>query len=286
MADANNLPAGPSDEQLAEAKSLGWAPKEAWRGAPEKWVDADAYLERGLGIHHVRSNLEQERTARTQLEARLAETEGAVRAANAALAALEESADANAKAQAEAAKQELINELAEAHKDGDHALAATLTAKLAEVNVATAAPTKEKEKPPVVNQVPEAVKAELQQWSRDNAEFLKDKRRVALSNVIAEELRASGDRTVGKAFMDKVVENVEKEIGASSRNGHRKVEGGGGGESAGGGGGGGTGKTYADLPADAKAACDRQGARLVGAGKAHKDINSWRASYVRQYFGS
>ena len=62
-----------------------------------------------------------------------------------------------------------------------------------------------------------------------------------------------------------------------------KVQGGRG-PSGGGGGSGGRQKTYADLPADAKAACDSYASKLVGPGRAHKDLASWQAQYAKDFF--
>lgn len=274
-----------SEEQVAEAKSLGWAPQDAWRGDPERWVDADVYLERGWGIHHVKDQLESERQRSAQLEAKLNETSEAVKAANAAIAALEEANSATAKAAAEEAVQAVVNELAEAHKDGDHALAASLTAKLATMNQElVAAGGKKQEQSKDEEPKPRAVMApELKAWLEANADFAQDRRRVALGNVIAGELRAEQPDLKGTAFMDEVRARTEKMLGIVRRTGSQKVESGGGGGGRGSSGSDG-GKSYADLPPEAKAACDKQEARLVGPGKAHKDQASWRASYVRQYF--
>ena len=47
---------------------------------------------------------------------------------------------------------------------------------------------------------------------------------------------------------------------------------------------GGRGRSFADLPADARDACDRQGRKLVGEGRAFKDMNAWRSYYVNLYY--
>jgi hypothetical protein len=44
------------------------------------------------------------------------------------------------------------------------------------------------------------------------------------------------------------------------------------------------GKTYADLPADAKAACDSFTDRVVGPKMKFKDVASWQKSYAEKYF--
>ena len=49
------------------------------------------------------------------------------------------------------------------------------------------------------------------------------------------------------------------------------------------GGGGGTTKTYADLPPEAKQACENFAKKLVGPGRAYKTVEEWRKAYVARY---
>ena len=44
------------------------------------------------------------------------------------------------------------------------------------------------------------------------------------------------------------------------------------------------GKSYADLPPEAKAACEDQARKLVGDGRAFKDTASWRKYYAEVFF--
>src|SRR6188768_4292987 len=37
-------------DYVKEASSLGWVPQEKWTGDPERWVDAQSYVERGEKI--------------------------------------------------------------------------------------------------------------------------------------------------------------------------------------------------------------------------------------------
>lgn len=275
-----------TEEELHEAAAMGWADKDKWRGDQKDWVDAKAFLERGRSIMPMlQKNNERLVGKLSDLEGRLGAAEGALRAANATIKALEESQAEDVKAQVEGARAELRDELEDAMKDGDHALAAKLTDKLTQLNDANREAGGKEEKGGDDGSRPARIELppDIIAWYEQNPDYRIKPRIVALSNAIAVELRQAGNRTIGPAFLDKVKEEVEKELsGGSGKGGFSKVEGAGGSshrapvEGA--------AKTYADLPIDAKAACDSMSKRLVGANRAHKDIDSWRKSYVKQYF--
>lgn len=286
MADENvDSGQGPTEEQISEAKSLGWAPKEEWRGAPEKWVDADEFLKRGLGIHHLRDSNKKLESTLSQVTGRLSSMEQALKAANATIQALEESHDEDTKAQVEAARAELREQLADASREGRHEDVAELTDKLTQLNSAEDHREEKGGKGKKSDDEPAApqIHPEVKTWFSENPDFVADKRRVALANVVAAEMRQAGDTRIGKVFMDAVAEEVEKTLGPVKR-GTSKAEGGNGGSGRKGGDENGGGKTYNDLPKEAKEACERMGKRLVGANRAHKDMDSWRKSYAKQYF--
>lgn len=286
MADENvDSGQGPTEEQINEAKSLGWAPKEEWRGAEEKWVDADEFLKRGLGIHHLREQNKKLESTIGQFTGRLSSLEQALRAANATIETLEASHNEDTKAQVEAARAELKEQLADASREGRHEDVAEITDKIAQLNNAedTADGKEKKGGKDGDGNEPPAIHPEVKAWFSENPEFVADKRRVALANVVAAELRQGGDTRIGKVFMDAVAEEVEKTLGPVKR-GTSKAEGGNGGSGRKGGDGSGGGKSYNDLPAEAKEACERMGKRLVGPNRAHKDLDSWRKSYAKQYF--
>jgi hypothetical protein len=43
-------------------------------------------------------------------------------------------------------------------------------------------------------------------------------------------------------------------------------------------------RTFADLPPEAKEACDRQSKKLVGESRAFKDLASWRSYYTDLFY--
>lgn len=279
----DNLSGGPTPEQVAEAKSLGWAPKEQWRGEADKFVDADVFLQRGLGIHHVRREAVEAKGKAEQLAADNARMAAELKALTATVGAIEESREADLEAARKEEKARLQTDYAEALKDGDHVRAAEIAGEMAENAALNKAP--EKTATTTTTEERPALHPEVVAWNSENTDFMTDRRRVALANVVANEMRAAGDKRIGRAFLDDVRKEVETSMGTPARpGGQSKVEGDKGGGGNRGGGGGGGGKSYADLPAEAKAACDKQAARLVGPGRAHKDASSWRASYARQYF--
>ena len=276
-----------TEEQVSAATERGWLPKEQFRGDPEKWVDADVFLERTeTFVPFLRKERERLQTEIAARDSQIAELSNAVKAANAAIDALQEAHEADTLEQVKQAREQLKGELAEASREGDHDRVAEITEKMTELGAAEReAKSREDEGDKGGKSVetpkipPEAIA-----WIERNKDFTSNVRLMALANTVAAELRSKGDRRVGDAFFDAVRSEVEKFVGTNPNRG-------GDGKGASGNGGGGRsntsggGKSYADLPAEAKAACDRQAARLVGPNRLHKSIESWRASYSKQYFG-
>lgn len=270
-----------SPELLAEAKTMGWVDRDLFKGNPDHWVPAQEFVEKGRQILPiVNAHNEKLRAELNRTNAQVTSVVTALQAANATIAALEETAAADVKEQVEEARKNLKAELEAASREGDHAGVADLTYKLTQLNQAEAtAPAKPAK--PADHTRPELA-PEIKDWYAANQDFTQNRRVVSLAGGIAVELREKGETATGAAFMDLVKEEAFKALGLTPAGKPNKTEAGNGGHARGqpqlG------TKTYADLPAEAKAACDKAGKRLIGANRAHKDESSWRASYVRQYF--
>lgn len=274
---------GQADQALlAEAHALGWADKDQWRGDPEAWVDAATFVKKGREIvPMLRKNNEKLLQKTQQTDAELARTREQLKAMEATVKALEESRQADVQAQVEARLASIRSELAQANRDGDYERAAELTEELTDAKAKLAAPAKKEEKS-TTNAPSFQIPPEIQTWYTQNAEFAQNSRKLALANVIGAEIRAENPNLLGVAFLEEVKARVEQEFGGVAR--PNKTAGNGGGSRSSAGGGGGGGKSYADLPAEAKAACEKMAKTLVGPDRAHKTIDSWRKVYTEKYF--
>lgn len=280
MADENEVVA-PTAEEIAEARGLGWADRPEWRGAPEHWVDAKTFLEKGRHVLPIMSENNKRLKGEVELtNAKVDSLQNSLRAAQATIDALEESHEADVLAAAEAARAKLKDELAEASREGRHEDVADLTLQIGELNKAEQKPANKKEEQLPAPQVSPAFIA----WANKNPTFVSDPRRMALAQVVSAEIREKDKTTVGDAFMDLVADEVDKLLGARGGRSSKAENGGGTGNRRLNDGGGEEQKTYADLPSDAKAACERQAKRLVGEGRTHKTIESWRKTYATKYF--
>lgn len=279
-----------TEDQQREARRNGWVEEPGWKGDPAKWVDADVFLERAeTFVPFLKAQRAELEGKLSQSAQQIAELSGAVKAGNAAIAALQESHDADTKEQVEAARKALREEIKEASAAGDHEALATATANLSELDAEQAAAKlrgAEKPKPAAGGGAQVVIPPEVTTWMDLNKDFMSDMRKASLAQVVAAEMRAKGDGrkgAEGAAFLDDVRREVERSLGGGQqRQGDGKA-------SEGGGGGGrsdasGGSKTYADLPKEAKDACDRQSSKLVGPNRAHKTVQSWRDSYTKQYF--
>ena len=268
-----------SPEVLSEAKALGFIPKEEFRGDPEKWIDAQTFLERGKHIMPIlKKNNEKLLADVNSLRGELAKVNAALGESRQAIEALKEYHSEDVKRQVEKAREELKTRLTKAREDGDVDSEVAIVGELQDLRTAeqaaeARAATREETQPPNYAETPE-----FKAWQAENAWFGPDRRKTALAMGIAEELRQKEPALQGKAFLDRVVAEVNETFGGTQRRADRVESGRNGGE------GGGSTKSYADLPDDAKRACDRQVDRLVGPNRAFKTLADWRKHYVTSYF--
>lgn len=282
-----------ANEVEQKARKMGWRPQEEYRGeAP--WIDAETFVKRGEEVLPIVQS--SNRRLREQLEAQNARVLELERTNKANAMALEQLQEANREQSVQTTQQtveQLTEAIVAAHDAGDLREELRLRDLRDEAKSAAAAV---KVKPAVTangvhNQPPPqdvTQSPEFQQFLKDNPWWQSDAVMRAASIEIQNQLYASGEVTAAMQMAERlevVAEATRKRFGMKD-NGRRsaasRVEGGGG---PGTGRGGGSGKTYNDLPSEAKDACNRAAKRLTfGSGKKFKDENAWRAHYVETYF--
>lgn len=294
--EANETPPeetpGTDDSRTIEDRALemGWVPEDQFKGDKSRFIPAKEYVERGESfIPFLQAN-----------NRRLEERFGDLSRQNSVLAGQinelaaenEELKKGQTKTNVEglkAKRDELADELKIAREAGNTRREAELQGEIAEVNdqiregeKSATQSTRRRAAGPSV----EALNApDYKAFAQQHPWYGVDRRKTALANAIGDEVRQANPHLTGKAFFDKVTEEIEKDPLLTTnerRNGTSRVEGGVRGTSQGGGSSG--GKTFSDLPADARAACQTLSARLVGPNKKYKDMASWQAAYAAEYF--
>ena len=270
-----------SEEAQAKAEKLGWIPPTRFKGDPERFIDAEEYLERGETVLPIVK--EQNRRLHAELEAVRTEsvkTAAALKAAQDAIDQIEERHTVATQKAVEQARAQVKAQLAAASEAGDHEGVAELTDQLTQLNVTEA------EAPAKKAPAPEAPASftpppELAEWNAENPWFGTDKRKTALALGIAQELREGGESSTGRRFFEKVAAEMEAMF-ESKEHPVSKVEGARNGSDADR--PAGARKGFAALPADAKAACDSDQRQFVGPGKRYKTVAEWRTRYAELYF--
>jgi hypothetical protein len=274
-----------SEDVEATARSMGWAPKEQFKGDPEKWVDAAEYVSRGETVmpllkannRRLQQELEGERRQRQGLETSLNELRESVET-------LKSSSIEETKRQVKAERVRVLEQLKKARKDGDHDAAVDLEDDLRQIDKtldAAEAPAPAKKDGPTKKAADPVQDPTYQAWIVDNP-WLQDPVKAAAAVAIAEKLRKDGDTSTGRAFFDKITEAAEETFNMKARpRGPGKVE-----PSRGGAGDGHRdGKRgVADLPAEARAQIDKEAKQMVGPNRAFKTKAEWEAHFVEQYF--
>lgn len=268
-------------EVQAAAEKLGWIPASRFRGDPERFVDAELYIERGeIVLPIVKDQNKKLQVKLEGLEAESAQTKAALTAAQTKIDEIEERHSVDKQKAVEAAIVEVKAALAVASAAGDHEAIAELTGDLVELSTVEPEPAKPEPKvdpPPVYQPDPSMVS-----WNEANPWFGTDRRKTALALAIADELREAGEQAINGPFFDLVTIEVDKVFGAPAPI-PGKVEGalnGSGGDarvSAAG------SSSYASLPTEAKAACMADAKKFVGEGKKYKTDAEWQTRFAEIY---
>lgn len=288
VVEGEGAAAEPTAQELAEARALGWVPKEQWRGeGGAEWLDAKSFLDRGktmLPILSATNRRMKEELA--ERDRRLSEIERQNRALSATVAAIEADNVEDAIATHAATKEELKAKIIQASRDGDHEAVAEATAALVELGEPPKKPAGNGAEAARPGQVPPAVAQDLLGWFDRNPDYRIGTPRELVARGISDQMRAAGDTRVGSAFLDDVKAKTEAYVAehfGTAAPGTSRVASGNGGQgrqthSAT------LGKTYSDLPPEARAACDKFERRLVGEGKKFKTREAWQKNYVSKYF--
>ena len=277
----------------AQARQLGWSPKEHFKGDPKHWVDAETYVNRGEQIMPIlRQNNRKLETELTATKSELTALREQLTAAQTAVKELKDFNSLTARDKAKATKADLIRGITEAREAGNVEQEVTLQDQLSETNAAIREaekePTKEEKPAPKADPALAAAKETFDAWRRENPWYDDDPVRHGLAEGFAVKLRKDGTDLVGRAFFDEVAKQVTAFTGGGKREKPPadRVEGGGRGSGQGGGGSSSSGKSYADLPTEAKAACEKFAQRdiSIGKGKTFETLDAWRTHYATEYF--
>lgn len=284
---------GPSPEVIAQAREMGWSPKENFRGDPEKWVDADEYVRRGEEVLPlVKAQNRKLSQQVTESNARAALLEKQLAEMRESISTLTEIQTREATGRIDRSVKALDRQIEEARAERETDKVLELqerrTALLAEKDKIGKPKEVEEEEEEEVSGPDPRLQVELQSWQEENDWYGKDKVRTRLMNAIATEVRVDPKfkKVVGREFLEECARRTDEaleEIRGPSRQ-PSKVAGGGArphGSSS-------TvrGKSFNDLPADAKAAAEADIRRLgVGEGKLFKTEDAYRTWYTKQYFG-
>lgn len=274
----------------AEARRMGWKPKEEFRRPPEDWLDARTFVERGKEILPiVRSRLERAEVENQTLRDRLAAAETRAVEQQGQIDGLKQFSTEVAQQQRERVRAELLAELSAAREKNDVVAEAAVLDKLADTRAKPAAAAKPNGNGAAASTAAPAPRPQdtpvFQAWLRENDWFEKDPVMRAAALEISAQMGKSGELegVDQQGRLDLLARETLKRFHAPAPPAARsRVEGGGrpaaatettSTEDA----------TYDNLSADAKAACDGQASRLnlVGEGKAFKTLAEWRAHYAK-----
>src|SRR5690606_19433587 len=130
---------GPTQEEVEQqAREMGWRPADEFKGDPDKWVDAEEFVERGKHVLPIlaqnNKRLQKELLTRDQ---KIGTLEAQLKNATTAIEKLEKHySEANRRA-VETAKRELREQLIEARESGNLDDELDIMERLGELNKAT-----------------------------------------------------------------------------------------------------------------------------------------------------
>lgn len=248
-----------------EARKFGWVPQEEFKGDPEAWRDADEFLKRGREINgYLRKDLEKINGRNAALEAELREVKEVMQEFKKFHNETEERAYKRA-------LEDLKKMKIEAVREGDAEAVVEIDEKIDELKELKQAEAKK----PAANNPPDDAEQRrvFNQWVNENEWYAKDIALQAAAHGFSDIVKAQNPRLVGREFLEAVKAKVQEAFPDKFKNTSRDlppaVEGGNSTPRS-----SGKKKSYADLPQEAKQACDK----FVKNGLMTQD------QYVKEYF--
>lgn len=282
--DDGTSTSGPSDTVAREATSMGWKPKDQWKGDPTLWVDADEFVARGKRIlplvrkenERLTSQLEETRRQLADLKKDNSDLASSVRS-------IVEHQQTEIKRQVKERLDALKVAKADALEEGDFKRAARLDSQIDDLKEAATAPpppAPKKDDPPKPGFVKEPFLAEFE---AENSWLGNDPEKTGLFVGICQKLGKEG-KLYGRAMLDEAKDRMDTLLEGKPAQKGSKSEPGSGSHGGTGRSGGRSEKSYASLPAEAKAVCDRQAEKLVGPNRLYKDVAQWQKAFAADYY--
>jgi len=253
--DNDDVPSNTIDESvIREAEGQGWVTKDKYHGDEKDWVEADVFVKRGREILPIlRKNNENLIRELNSTKEQLKEFRQTAEEFKTFQKESYERKIGEYKDQIDRLKESR----AQAISDGDgqkvNALDDAIDTAKEAISEAKAA-TKDVAKTAI--EAPSSIDPTLQSWLSRNEWFGTDRRLTKQTNALGESLREEFPDLQGEAFLNKLDEVLKEEFpdkfGKGKRSAPSQVESGSGrGRSAS------SAHSYDNLPAEAKAACDR-----------------------------
>ena len=263
-----------------EARQMGWAPQEGFKGDPEKWVDAETFVERGRNIMPILKHNNTRLLGDIELlKGQINQLQAGLNESKESMVAFKAFSKEATEAQVAKARREILDNLKEAKQAGDVDAEVEAQAALSSFDTKQVTPTVAPAGPPPTPAAP-ALTPEVKEWMTENPWYGVDQERTGMATGVANRLRAEGSPLVGRAFLEAVRQVVEDRLGSGGAPAPQsKVEG-----SRGGGNAGSGRQDYAGLPADARAICDAQAKKFVGENKVFKTAKEWNSHFAAQFF--
>lgn len=244
-----------NQEVQKEARMFGWVPREEFRGSDEEWVDADVFVKRGKEINPIlRKNNE---ILMKKLDEKAKEIDS-IKASVEEFKKFQKESFERKQVELEVQIAELKAKKREAIAEGNGDLVVDIDDQIDEIKEAQREAkqeaAKKPEEPAKSADIPED--PSLQAWLGRNQWFGQDTEMTDVANGLGASVRRQFPHLSGQAFLDKLDEKIteyfpHKVLGNKARGSAVDSSG----DVRGGSGSG--KKSYDNLPADAKAACDR-----------------------------
>jgi hypothetical protein len=234
----------PSESEV-KARRLGWVPKEEFKGNPEQWRDADEFLHRGEEIHgYLKADLDRLHNTLTQRDRELVEIRQT----------MDEFRKFHNETESRAYKR-AIEELKalkiSAIEQGDGSKVVEIDDQIDRLKEAQAAPKE------VKSATPAQVNNDFIDWSVQNKWYGADAELTQLAEDLGEVIKKQKPNLVGKEFLDEVTNRVKKLSPEKFENPNRQTAAVGSSSDGRAPSTSGKKKSYENLPAEAKKACDK-----------------------------